>query len=113
WTQGPLRLSAAARYRVRGGTGVLAPSLRASYDRERFAVAAFAELEGPDSTRRVDLSARAMPLRWLSIGGSVGQQTPRAAGSPVRSAAQADLGVEFGGRWIRAGVVQRSAARVA
>lgn len=113
WTQGGLRLSAAARYRVRNGGGVLAPSLRASYERERLALAAFGELEGPDSTRRVDLSARVLPLRWLSLGGSVGQQTPSVTGSPVRTAAHADVGLEVGGRWVRAGVVRRSAARVA
>lgn len=113
WTQGALRMSAAARYRVRGGNAVLAPSVRASYERERLALSAFAELEGPDSTRRVDLNARVLPLRWLSIGGSVGQQAPSEVGSPARNAVQADIGLELGGRWIRAGLVQRSTARVA
>lgn len=113
WTQGALRLSGAARYRVRGGKTALAPSLRASFDRERLSVSAFAEVDGPDSTRRLDLSARALPLRWISIGASVGQQTPSAGAGPTRSTAQAELGLEFTGRWVRAGVVQRSESRVA
>lgn len=115
WTQGALRLSAAARYRVRSGEARLAPSLRASYERERLALAAFAERDGPDSTRRLDLSARLLPLRWLSLGLAAGQQTPSnaAAQGPDRSAARAELGLELPRHWLRVGAVQQSEVRVA
>jgi hypothetical protein len=113
WTQGALRLSGAARYRVRGGAARLAPSLRATYDRPRLSLGAFAELDGPDSTRRVDLTARALPLSWLSVGVSAGQQDPATGGGPSRTALQAEVGLEWTGRFVRAGVIQRSEAQVA
>jgi hypothetical protein len=113
--RGPLQLSAAARYRVRGGAGRLAPSLRAAYRRERVEVSAFAELDGPDSTRRVDLAARVDPLRWLHLAVSAGQQAPHSAAvqGPARSTLRAELGLSWRERWISAGALQRSAAQVA
>lgn len=112
WTQGPLRLSAAARYRVRSGEGRLSPSVRAGYETDRLALSAFAELEGPDSTRRFDLAVRALPLRWFSVGAAAGQHTPSLSGSPTRTTIQGDIGIELARRWVRVGVVQRSESQV-
>jgi hypothetical protein len=112
WGAGPLRLSAAARYRVSGGVGRLAPSLRASYDRERFALTTFAELDGPDSTRRVDAALRVLPLRWISLSAAAGHHTPvnEEGQGPSRTVLRAELGVEFPQRWIRVGAIRRSEA---
>jgi hypothetical protein len=114
-TRGPLRVSAAARYRVADGSGRLAPSVRGNWDAGRLSVAGYLDLDGPDSTRRVDASARLQLLRWVHLGGAVSQHTPSsvAAGGPARSTARAELGFEFRRRWISAGVVQRSEALVA
>ncbi|MBX3132990.1 MAG: hypothetical protein KF689_06345 [Gemmatimonadaceae bacterium] len=114
-TKGPLRVSAAARYRVAEGSGRFAPSARASWDAGRLSLAGSADLVGPDSTRRVDASARVQLLPWVHLGGAASQHTPvsEAAGGPARSTMRGELGFEFRRRWISAGVVQRSAARVA
>lgn len=112
WGAGALRLSGTARYRVRGGEARLAPSVRASYERERFAVTSFAELDGPDSTRRLDAALRVLPLRWLSLSAAAGHQAPadEAVQRPARTALQAEVGLELGERWIRVGSIQRSEA---
>ena len=112
WTQGPLRLSAAARYRVRGGEGRLAPLIRASYDRDRLSASAAVELDGPDSTRRVDLAARLQPLRWLHLGVAAGQHTPanETLQGPARTVLRAEAGLSWRGRYVGGGVVQRSEA---
>lgn len=112
WGAGPLRLSATARYRVRGGSGRLAPSVRASYERDRIAVTTFAELDGPDSTRRVDAALRLLPLRWLSLSAAAGHQAPRAESvqGPERTALRAEVGLELPSHWVRVGAIQRSAS---
>lgn len=114
-TRGPLRLSAAARYRVADGAGRLAPSARASWDAGRLSLAGSADLQGPDSTRRLDAAARVQLLRWLHVGGAASRHTPSvdAAGGPPRRTERAEVGLEFRRRWITAGVVQRSEAQVA
>lgn len=114
WSAGALRMSGTARYRVRGGDGRLAPSLRASYERERFAITTFAELNGPDSTRRVDAALKLLPLRWLSLSAAAGHQAPtdEAVRGPSRTAVRGEVGLELGERWVRVGAIQRSEALV-
>ena len=58
--------SATARLRAMQGRTELSPSLRLGYDWRFVSLAAFAESRGADSTRRIDLSARAAPWRWDS-----------------------------------------------
>lgn len=115
WTAGALRVSAAGRYRVRGGEARVAPSVRASFERERLSLSAVAETGGPDSTRRIDVAARLLPLRWISLGLAAGQQTPEnnALQGPTRSALRAEVGLELTEHWLRVGAVQRSEALVA
>lgn len=109
-TRGALQASATARYRVRGGEARLAPSLRARYARDWFALSGFAELDGPDSTRRVDVSAALTPLKWLHLAVAAGQQEPTSAAAqgPARSAIRAEVGVEFAKRWLTVGAISRS-----
>ncbi len=106
-TSGALRVSGAARYRVRGGETRLSPSVRAAWGTSRIALSAAAELEGPDSTNRLDLAGRIHPLGWLHVG-AVATQHSGDLGD--RSTARVEVGVEFARRWITAGAVQRSEA---
>lgn len=108
--RGGLRLSATARVRAQGGETRVAPSLRASWDSRWLSLAAFAELEGPDSTRRLDALGRVQLLPWVHVGGGYSLHSPEAATAlnPERSTLRGELGVELAGRWISAGIVQRS-----
>lgn len=109
------RLAATARYRVHGGTDPrFAPSVRASWERRWFAVSAHAEEAGPDSTRRLDALAALTPFPWLHVGLAHSIHTPEdeAVAGPARTTSRAEAALRLKGRWISAGLVQRSASRV-
>lgn len=110
WGRGGLRLSATARMRARDGESHVAPSLRASWDSRRLSLATFAELDGPDSTRRVDALGRLQLLPWAHLGAGYSLHTPddATALNPERRTLRGELGLELAGRWMTAGVVQRS-----
>lgn len=114
YTQGALRVSGTARLRAQAGETRLAPALRASWSASRAAVALFAESGGPDSTTRLDASARLQLLRWLHLGASASQYSPQdeAAEGPARLTTRAQLGFVFADRWLTVGAVQRGEARV-
>lgn len=110
-TLGQLRLSGSGRYRMRAGEGTLAPSLRAAWHADRASLAAMLELEGPDSSTRADVSGRLSLLRWLHLAASATQRSGRFSAADV-TALRAELGLTFGGRWLTAGVLQRSESTV-
>jgi hypothetical protein len=110
-TLGALRLSGAGRYRVRGGDGVLAPSLRAAWAANRLSLAAMVELEGPDSSTRADVSGRVSVFSWMHAAVSASQRSGANAAADV-TALRGELGVSFAGRSLSAGVLQRSASEV-
>lgn len=104
------RLTATARYRVHGRAAPrLAPSVRASWERDWFTVSASAEEGGPDSTRRLDGIVTLTPFRWLQFLGAHSLHTPDAAVGPARQTSRAEAAVNVYGRWIGVGAVQRSA----
>lgn len=105
------RLSATARYRVHGGDRArLAPSVRASWERDWFTVSASAEENGPDSTRRLDAIATLSPFPWLQVLAAHSSHTPDAAVGPARQTSRAEAAVRAYGRWVSVGAVRRSAA---
>ncbi len=109
------RLSATARYRVHGAAGPrFAPSVRAAWERQWFALSATAEERGPDSTRRLDALAALRPFPWLHVGLAHSIHTPEDAAldGPTRTTSRAELAARVYGRWISVGAVQRSASRV-
>lgn len=110
-TRGALRLSGSGRYRVRGGAGVLAPSVRASWETSRATAAAAFEVEGPDSSTRADLSGRIAVLSWLHLGASATQRSASNAAADL-TAIRGEVGFTLAGRWLTAGVIQRSATLV-
>jgi hypothetical protein len=106
FTNGGLRLTGAARYRVRGGEARLSPSVRARWGTARLELSAAAELDGPDSTDRLNLGARLQPFRWLHLG-AVATQHSNDFGD--RTTARAEAGIELARRWVTVGMVQQSA----
>lgn len=111
FTRWGARLSATARYRVHGGTAArVAPGVRASWERDWFAVSASAEAGGPDSTRRLDAIATLTPFAWLQFLVAHSSHTPDAyPGSVGRETSRAEAAVRVYGRWLSVGAVQRSA----
>lgn len=108
---GQLKLSGAGRYRVRGGNGSLAPSVRAAWDAGRTTLAAMVELEGPDSSTRSDVSARVALLPWLHLAAAASQRSGDLSAADL-TALRGELGLTVAGRWLTAGVIQRSASQV-
>lgn len=110
-TLGQLRLSGTGRYRVRGGNGFVAPSARASWTTSRASVAALVELEGPDSSTRADVSGRLSVLPWLQLAVSATQRSGKVTATDL-TALRGEVGLTVAGRWLTAGVMQRSESQV-
>jgi hypothetical protein len=112
--RGALRLSATGRARIQAGELRFSPMVRAAWERERLDVSGAVETAGPDSTFRADLLARVQLLHWLHVAGGVSRHAPaeEAAGGPARLSTRGEVGLRWRGRWLTAGVVQRSEARV-
>lgn len=110
-TLGQLRLSGAGRYRVRSGSGRVAPSARAAWDVERASLAATLEMEGPDSSMRADVSGRIVLLPWLHLAAAATQRSGKRAAADV-TALRGELGLSYLGRWLSVGAVQRSSSQV-
>jgi len=100
-------VAAANRLRPVDGVTLQAPSVRAEAFGGRWGVGGYAEWDGPDSTRRVELTARATPFRWLALGLSQQARTPAAAtGRPATTYRRADLFVRQQRLWVGGGIVQ-------
>lgn len=114
YTRGAFRASGTARLRAQGGDTRFAPALRTSWDGERLGLSAYAELAGPDSTRRIDVLGRLQVFRWLHLGAAASQHAPddAAAEGPARLTTRGELGLTWRDRWLTVGVVQRGEARV-
>lgn len=110
-TLGQLRLSGAGRYRVRGGRRVMSPTARASWEAGRFALAGLLELEGPDSSTRLDVSSRVAVFSWLHVAAAASQRRGDLAAADL-TALRGEIGVTVAGRSFSAGVLQRSATQV-
>ncbi len=105
-------LSITDRLRPVDGTAFHAPAVRGRIGGSRYAVGAFAEQNGVDSTRRVDLSARAQPLSWLILTGARSTRTPdsatdRTSGGTLR----AEAALKLGRLWLGGGVIRDNATQ--
>jgi hypothetical protein len=106
-----LDLSGTARLRVQAGEERVATQLRAGWQSRWAQVAALAETGGPDSTRRLDLTLGATPLRWVQVIGAHSIHTPEdgAAGGPSRTTSRLEAAVTLWRRTLSVGAIQRSA----
>jgi hypothetical protein len=112
-TRGALRVSGTGRLRAREGETIFAPAVRASWERSRYALSAFAEVNGPDSTTRLDLMGRAEVFSWLHLAGGISQHAPdNVIGGPARTTSRAEVGLGWRARWLTLGLVQRGDALV-
>jgi hypothetical protein len=112
-TRWGLRLSTTDRIRSIGGKAHVSPGARAEFDSRLLTLSAFGE-QGVDSTTRTDLLARFTPLSWFNVGGSVSRAAPKnAALGPVFAASRLEAALKWRDRWVSAGVVTRSASRLA
>jgi hypothetical protein len=107
--------SGTARLRAWQGRTELSPSVRLGYDWRFVSLAAFAESSGPDSTRRIDLSARAAPWRWLDVSGAFSSFDPKSAASrgPAFTASRLELSTTWFGVTLTGGMLSRGVTTLA
>ncbi|MBI5600399.1 MAG: hypothetical protein HY944_02405 [Gemmatimonadetes bacterium] len=107
--------SATARLRASQGRTDLSPSLRLGYDWRYISLAAYAETRGADSTRRLDVTARVAPWRWLVVSGAFGNHAPKSAGvgGPSFSASRLDVSTTLLGYTLTGGVLTRGLTTLA
>ncbi len=104
-------LSLTDRARPIDGTTYHAPAVRARFGGSRLSAGAFAEQNAVDSTRRVDLFARAQPLSWLVLTGAHSTRSPdnetgRVSGSTWR----AEAALRLKRLWIGGGLISDAAS---
>lgn len=107
--------SATARLRSYDGRTDFSPAVRLGYQWRFLSVNAFGEQRGNDSTRRVDLSARIAPWRWLQLSGSYGWYHPDAEATrgPVFRASRVELASSLFGVTLSGGMVHRGLTTLA
>lgn len=107
--------SVTARLRAGQGRTDLSPSARLRYTRSFVTIGAYAETRGADSTRRVDLTARLAPRRWLVVDGAYGSYSPSsgAAEGPAFTASRLELSTVFRRFALSAGGVSRGLVSLA
>lgn len=110
-----LSASATARLRASHGRTDFSPSVRFAYDWRYLSLAAYAETRGVDSTRRLDLTARVAPWRWLVVSGTFGNYAPKseATGGPPFSASRLDVSTTLFGFTLTGGMLSRGLTTLA
>ncbi len=102
------------RVRPVNGTAVHAPAVRGRLGGARYAIGAFAEQNGADSTRRLDLSARAQPFSWLILTGAQSTRSiDSATGGLVGSSVRAEAAFRVGRLWLGGGAIRDGMSRFA
>ena len=105
-------VSATDRVRPINGTSFHAPAIRARLGDSRYAIGAFAEANGVDSTRRIDFSARAQPFPWLILTGAGSSRSPDSATGRVSgNTLRAEAALRVGRLWIGGGLIRDDAYR--
>ncbi|WP_309669268.1 Plug domain-containing protein [Gemmatimonas sp.] len=100
------------RVRPIDGAAFHAPAVRARLGGSRYAIGAFAEENGADSTRRVDVSARAQPFSWLILTGAQSTRTPDSATGRVNgNTLRAEAALKVGRLWLGGGIIRDNANR--
>ena len=100
------------RVRPINGTAFHAPAVRGRLGGSRFAIGAFAEENGADSTRRIDLSARAQPFSWITLTGAQSTRTPDSATGRLNgNTVRAEVALRVGRLWLGGGIIRDNANR--
>jgi len=99
--------------RMRSTQGKLfhSPLLRASIGTQKLSAGLFAEQRGIDSTRRIEVSARAEPLPWLVVALSQSLRSPSSSTERAStSTTRAEAGIRLGTLMVGGGVVREDTA---
>jgi len=100
------------RVRPINGTAFHAPAVRGRLGGSRYALGAFVEANGVDSTRRFDLYARAQPFSWLVLTGAQSARTPDSATGRLNgSTLRTEAALKVGRLWLGGGVLRDNANR--
>jgi TonB-dependent Receptor Plug Domain len=100
------------RVRPINGTAFHAPAVRGRLGGSRYALGAFAEANGADSTRRFDLYARAQPFSWLMLTGAQSARTPDSATGRLSGRTfRTEAALKVGRLWLGGGVIRDNASR--
>ena len=113
WTAGALHLSGTNRIRVRNGSALVSPGIRAAYESQRATVAFFGERSESDSLLRAEVSGRLTLLSSLTLGAALGRTAPISGRDlPTSIVTRVELGTRLSGLSVTAGVVARDTAQV-
>ena len=113
WERGPLALSFTGRYRRIDSLSYLTPSARLSFERPRLALTGFVEQQAERHLRRIDGSARLLPLSWIGLSGAVSYYAPTTAGLfPTQLTYRGELGIRLRRAWLSGGIMSRDTAQL-
>ncbi|MFN8667419.1 MAG: TonB-dependent receptor [Gemmatimonadaceae bacterium] len=113
WERGPLSLSFTGRYRRIDSLSYLTPSARLSFERPRLALTGFVEQQAERHLRRIDGSARLLPLSWIGLSGAVSYYAPTTAGLfPTQLTYRGELGIRLRRAWLSGGIMSRDTAQL-
>jgi hypothetical protein len=100
------------RVRPINGTSFHAPAVRGRLGGSRYALGAFVEANGADSTRRFDLYARAQPFSWLILTGAQSARAPDSATGRLRGGTlRTEAALKLGRLWLGGGLVRDNASQ--
>ncbi len=105
------QVSVLDRVRPVAGVSIHAPAARASIGNARFGVGGYGEYGGLDSTRRIDVTGRALVFPWLGITGSFSDRTPTGDRDGLSTQnVRLEGALRYRGVWISAGGIQAKGA---
>lgn len=108
FTRWGVRFTATDRYRVANHNGYHAPSVRASYERDRLSLSGVAERVGTDSTKRLDVSGRFAVLPRVALVGGLSSTAGDSAVGGTRRVARAEIAAQVArNAWVSVGRVIR------
>lgn len=112
---GPLRASGTMRLYGGNGKTYVVPSARLGFSALHTMVSAYAEAPGPDSSARVDVTARFSPLPFVTFLGSAGQASNRRFADSTFSTRylRGEAGLRLFNLWFIGGAVRRDSALLA
>ena len=107
-TRWGVRFTATDRYRIGNHNAYNAPSIRASYERDRLSISAVGERVGTDSTKRLDVSGRFAILPRLALVGGLSSTTGDSAVGGTRRVIRAEVAANIArSAWLSVGRVIR------
>jgi hypothetical protein len=108
YTAGPIRVEIADRFRAIAGSRSNAISGRLDLATPLAVLSGFAERDGFRHTTNADVGARAQPLPFLALSGSVARSAPSVSGASALASTttlRGEVGLRILGPWVSAGTI--------